>query len=80
MTFFSSIISDPGCPTLTAPLNAAVSSFNPGKLAQMACRSGFYPDREIASLYVCINNEWTDPGRVAKLPLPDCLCKYIHYK
>lgn len=46
----------------------------------MTCRSGFYPDREIATLYVCMpNNKWTDPGQMAKLPLPDCLCKCILY-
>ena len=80
MTFFSSNISDPGCQILTAPLNGAVTFILKGILAQMACRSGFYPDREIATLYVCKNKEWTDPGKIAKLPLPDCLCKYIHHE
>jgi len=66
------------CPPLAAPKNGAVSYIVKNKLAQMACKFGFFPDRKITYLYVCQNQQWKDPSPIepALVPLPDCLRKY----
>ena len=64
-----------GCPTLNPPINGAVVQSISSPIAQMSCKSGFYPDREVAFLYMCANGLWVDPAGIAKVPLPGCLSK-----
>ena len=69
------------CHPLKPPVNGAVSYITENKLAQMACKSGYYPEQKVVFLYICVNNVWKDPSPFdpAPVPLPDCLGIHAHY-